>query len=245
MKKILIVGWDVGQNSIGVTRAYAEHFQRFGDVEILMPNTINTTIRTDVDLLVLPGGADVDTKRYNQAPSLGTGKSNDFLEWFDVHILPHYIEARVPIIGICRGMQSLNVHFGGSLHQEMEWTGHERSVKHRGELVNTLEFPRKYSDFKTHIFGREKPKVNSIHHQSVDRLGEGLEVVAYCSEHIGAGEPFVVVEAFRHLTLPIWGFQYHPEEIYDRLSDKVIRDLLSSTPIFGGEEVEETAELLH
>jgi gamma-glutamyl-gamma-aminobutyrate hydrolase PuuD len=101
MKRIGIVGWKTGDNSFGATVPYLRFFSQFGVVEIIMPN--ETDIREDLDLLVLPGGPDVDPMRYlteNDALSFDMGKQCPFRERFDQILLPKYIDQRVPLFGI-------------------------------------------------------------------------------------------------------------------------------------------------
>jgi gamma-glutamyl-gamma-aminobutyrate hydrolase PuuD len=97
-KQILIVGWKTGDNSFGVTVPYLEYFSKFGQVHVLTPNTVEYVFRAD--LLVLPGGRDVNPTRYNQSPGYHTGHPEPILEYFDTKVLPKYIEKQIPIFGI-------------------------------------------------------------------------------------------------------------------------------------------------
>lgn len=211
-KRIGIVGWKVGENSIGITQPYYEFFNFFGDVEILSPNH---RVR-NLDLLVLPGGGDVNPVRYGAIPRLYTGSANPILEWFDTIMLPKYIEKGVPIFGICRGLQTLNVHFKGTLYQHKP---HEYSDP-RTELVHGV---KQFFDTKKLIMSQKELgsfRVNSMHHQSIKELGNGLLPTLI---HAKDG----TVEGIMHKTLPIFGVQYHPEEICEDYSIEVINYLLS------------------
>lgn len=99
-KRIGIVGWGTGENSFGVSKPYLNYFKTYGEVFILGPNE---EVDSTLDLLILPGGKDVNPLRYGQIPSLFTGYQEPLLEYFDVTMLPRYIEQGVPIFGICRG----------------------------------------------------------------------------------------------------------------------------------------------
>jgi putative glutamine amidotransferase len=213
-KRIGIVGWKVGENSIGITQPYYEFFNYFGDVEILSPNH---RVR-NLDLLVLPGGADVNPTRYGTVPRLFTGNANPIFEWFDVTMLPKYIDKKVPVFGICRGLQTLNVHFKGTLWQHRP---HEYSDP-RTELVHGVQ---SYLDTKTFLFNEKKVsstfRTNSMHHQSIKELGKDVVATVYHSKE-GDG-----VEAIMHKTLPIHAVQWHPEEIWDDYSCAVIENLLN------------------
>jgi putative glutamine amidotransferase len=172
---------------------------------------------------VLPGGRDVNPVRYNQIPGFWTGPSDPFLEYFDEVMLPKYIDKNIPIFGICRGMQSLAVHFGLPLMQHIDGY-HEKSVKNRGELVHDL-----YTFNDRTAKGTFKKddiicKTNSLHHQGVNvtdmiESDSGLKPLAITDNW--------VVESFVHSEKKIAGVQYHPEEIYDEHSQKIITSLLN------------------
>lgn len=219
--KIGIVGWNAGneQKFVGVSAPYLNYFLKISPrVSIITPwQEVDPTL----DLLVLPGGPDVSTTRYNQIPLPTTTAPSVMLEAFDRFRLPAYIEMKTPIFGICRGMQSLNVHFGGSLVQHLE--NHVQS-DYPEEGVHTIvwndkDFARKYAakDSGLH-FG----KVTSRHHQCISRPGRGIKVVA-----LSQGD--AVPEIMIHEELPILGVQYHPESNQDdTLTSELVKDFLLS-----------------
>ncbi len=227
-KNICIVGWNLGENSFGVTKSYLEYFSKYGDVHIITPNNFDKIYRCD--LLVLPGGKDVDPRRYNRKPSFWTGAPDPHLEWFDYKALPKYIEKNIPIFGICRGFQSICVYYGVPMDQHVSgW--HDSSTKHRGELTNDLFNPERYNINTLEISGKRDNKgnpvpdlkVNSLHHQAIlyrDLLNNTdlLKAAYICEDE--------VVEAVYHVTKPIIGVQFHPEEINDSFSDTSIKRLL-------------------
>jgi putative glutamine amidotransferase len=215
MSKIGVVGWKVGDNSFGVTLPYAEYLSRLGELVIIHPNQ---EVIQDLDLLVLPGGADVDPGRYGQIPSLYTGNPNVLLEFFDRVRLPEYIKLGTNILGICRGAQSLAVHFGASLIQEIG--AHEYSTKSRSELVHKVfiedkEFPTDYLTKGKYI------ETNSLHHQAVDEstILETPIVVTGRTED-------KTVEAIKIIGHNIVGVQWHPEEIYDDYTEFYLNKFL-------------------
>ena len=102
-----------------------------------------------------------------------------------------------PVLGICRGMQVLNVFFGGALLQDLP--GHSQAAgRDRLHRVRTAPSPLR------ELYGQDVV-VNSAHHQAADRLGSGLRAVQWA--------PDGVVEAAVHETLPAWGVQWHPERL--------------------------------
>jgi putative glutamine amidotransferase len=227
MKKIGIVGWNVGDNSFGATKAYLNFLNHFGNVQIITPQQ---EIIKDLDLLILPGGRDVNPLRYNGLPDWFNSEPNSMLEYFDERKLPQYIEQGTPIFGICRGFQSLNVHFGGGLTQN--WV-HEQSTKNRGDLVHMLKkmenFPKKVLLTVVDKHNRRKEvdyiEVNSLHHQVIFKEDLSPELTPTLRHDDG------VIEAFIHPTLPIAGVQYHPEEIWDDYAMQIINLLLNKQKI--------------
>ncbi len=149
------------------------------------------------DGLLLCGGGDLDPALYNQPlnGSHSISPERDALELSCVH---HFLKAGKPILGICRGMQLLNVAFGGSLIQHLP-TAH----LHQSADGDLSHFIRAEGALKK-LYG-SRPIVNSSHHQAVDRLGRGLQA-------IGSSEDGVV-EAIVHERLPILGVQFHPERM--------------------------------
>lgn len=148
------------------------------------------------DCLLLPGGGDIEPWRYKQpnTASRNLSPADDALEW---KLLESFISRKKPVLGVCRGMQVINVFFGGDLVQD--WPGHSavngadrlHSVGTAPGILRTL-----YGTYST---------VNSSHHQIVGRPGDALIPLQWA--------PDGVVEALRHRTLPIVGVQWHPERL--------------------------------
>jgi len=192
--KIGIVAWKTGENSIGITSPYYDFFSQFGAVQSLYPNE---EVHSDLNLLVLPGGADVNPLRYGQIPEIYTGNSDIFKESFDINKLPGYVANKTPIFSICRGLQTLNVFFGGALIQN---ASHAFYSKERDELVHHV-LPIRNGEVKGASF-----KVNSMHHQCIDpnKLGTGMNVIL-------RSKTDDIIEGLAHAELPIAGVQFHPK----------------------------------
>jgi putative glutamine amidotransferase len=216
-KKIGIPGWVIGGEYFGITVPYAQFISRFGEVVILTPDT---PVLNHLDLLLLPGGADVNTKRYGESPGFTTGSSNSMLEHFDTTYLQDYIECGVPVFGICRGFQSLNVHFGGILLQEI---GEHKKSSYNTDACHKIIPPKASEDIH---FG--ELKVNSRHHQGIIESGLAFDLTA-----VGYAEDRKdLVECFKHSYLPIWGVQWHPEDCSgDHFSPYVIKCLLKKEDV--------------
>lgn len=204
--RIGIVAQEHGE-IFGVHQDYLTLVERFGTPIILPPMDWKTFVKTvNIDGLLLPGGSDVDSKRYSIIPSFLSYRPNQYLEYFDTEILPNLIGPNFPIFGICRGLQTLNVVLGGTLFQHL-WR-HPQS-KHKTDLVHEIKFSA----------SNKIVRVNSFHHQCVRFLAKSLIAVAK--------SPDGIVEAAEHEEYPIVGVQWHPERIHDEWSLGVMEKLFS------------------
>lgn len=148
------------------------------------------------DCLLLPGGGDLSPWRYGQpnTASRGLDPARDALEQ---RLLEQFVAQGKPILGVCRGMQAINVFFGGDLIQDHP--GHSAvDGADRLHAVRTAFSPLRA------LYGA-RCTVNSSHHQIIGRPGDGLEPLQWAADG--------VIEAFRHRTLPIIGVQWHPERL--------------------------------
>jgi gamma-glutamyl-gamma-aminobutyrate hydrolase PuuD len=153
-----------------------------------------------LDGLVLQGGADVSPASYGEAPRAPQWTGDRLRDVYEMELVHEFIEARKPILGICRGAQLINVAFGGTLHQDIPSHRSDDYEKHRHEIrfEPGSGLARLYD-------GVEKPVVTSIHHQSIQAVGRGLCVEAW-------SEPDGVVEAIRGTGKSyVFAVQWHPE----------------------------------
>jgi len=202
MKKIGMPAWKTGENSFGATIPYLEFLSQFGEVVLLQPNS---DYNDSLDMIVVPGGADTSPNNYAEIPNYRTGMADPFKEYFAYKMLPIYIEKGIPILGICLGAQQLNVIFGGKLHQHHDF----EYSKERNEQIEKLKFNSTNVGLVTKYFKKVNVnnfKVNSLHHQAVVKLGEGLLCIA-------TSEKYGNIEIFCTPNTNILGVQYHPEEI--------------------------------
>lgn len=156
-------------------------------------------VTADYDGLLLCGGGDVDPMRYGEE-NCGSKNIVPQRDENEFAVAKAFIQAKKPILGICRGMQILNIVFGGSLYQHIATAEAHSAPVDAVHAVTAVE-----KSYLSQIYGTHF-SVNSAHHQAVDRLGEGLRVTLL-SDSDG------VVEAFEHESLPIYGVQWHPERM--------------------------------
>lgn len=196
MRKIGLLS-DVKDGRIVLNEAYYNFAQRMGNVKLINPRDSEIY---KVDLLILPGGADVYPLRYGEAPT-ASGQPNMDFEYFDMVNLPNYVNNKTPIFGICRGLQTLNVLFNGNLKQHV----FEPTSYSRDELVH---FAKTNSG--------QLIKINSLHHQVINVIGDGFEVTlkGFEKDKKAVGKE-LHIEGILHKEFPIAAVQFHPEEIMD------------------------------
>ena len=158
----------------------------------------NVTTLAGLDGLLLAGGSDIDPARYGAPRQPETGEPDPDQDSLETVLLREALERDLPVLAICRGHQLLNVVLGGTLAQHIE--GHRHPEQPDVHPITIVSPSRLRS-----ILGVDEFVVNSRHHQGVDRLASGLEVVARAPDN--------VVEA---LELPgrrfVLAVQWHPED---------------------------------
>jgi len=149
--------------------------------------------------LLLPGGADPDPSLFGQ-PLDGARNIDLALDRSQLLLLGQFIRLQKPVFGICRGMQIINIYFGGSLIQHLDNASCHLHPEH--DLTHaTAAHP---DSFLSRLYGT-RFTTNSAHHQAVGTLGRGLAVIQQSEDG--------VAEGMVHRTLPIIAVQWHPERM--------------------------------
>ncbi|CRK62063.1 COG2071: predicted glutamine amidotransferases in hypothetical Actinobacterial gene cluster [Alloactinosynnema sp. L-07] len=190
-------------------RAYVESVRAAGGNAVLLPPLGDWRAETIdwLDGLVLSGGADIDPARYGQVPHPTTGTPQPARDDAEFALVQAACELELPFLAVCRGMQVLNVARGGTLHQhtpeQVGTTDHQPEVA----MFGKTELAIRPGTALAAILG-ESVMAQCHHHQSLDRVGDGLAVVATASDGTVeavelAGHPFAL------------GVQSHPEQNAD------------------------------
>ena len=176
---------------------YARSVYRAGGMPVHLPIDADPTDWVHhLDGLVLTGGADIEPARYGHDNTASeTEPERDDVEFV---LYEASLADELPVLGICRGFQLVNVHAGGTLHQHVE--GHARYDVSPATAVHTLTIES--SSLTRDLFG-DGHRVNSLHHQAIDTVGEGLRVTARADD----GTP----EAIEHTGATVLAVQWHPE----------------------------------
>lgn len=165
-----------------------------------------------IDGLIFSGGQDIMPILYGENSIDRVDNTCRNRDKFELSLFEKAYEKRVPMLGICRGMQLINVALGGTLYQDIN-NQIENSAIHRLQGINVNENHHRVKIIKAstlyNIISKENIEVNSIHHQSLKDIGKGLKVTAYSHDGIIEG-----IESLERDFLI--GVQWHPERLIDK-----------------------------
>lgn len=198
---------DTGRESLWMLPGYMEGVSQAGGVAVMLPlEDGDDALETMLDMcdgFLFTGGHDVDPARYGQTNQGLTGETvpaRDSMEW---KLMGMALEADKPVLGICRGIQFLNVRLGGTLYQDIP-TQFESGVNHHQDPPYHQPIHHvRLSGAMAELLG-SGIMVNSCHHQGIRTLGRGLEVMARAEDGLAEA-----------VCLPdrkfCWAVQWHPE----------------------------------
>jgi len=163
--------------------------------------------------LLIPGGRDINPGRYGEVQTTAVQMEDDDRTTFELNLLETVLKYNKPVFGICYGMQLINIYLGGTLLQDIN-AELPKALDHRSGQHALCACANPYIPEGTRT-------VNSSHHQAVRKLGDGLVPAAF--------SPDGIIEAF-HADLPgfLLGVQWHPERLFDPLSDLLFERFVSA-----------------
>ncbi|BES64202.1 gamma-glutamyl-gamma-aminobutyrate hydrolase family protein [Gottschalkiaceae bacterium SANA] len=194
-----------------VNQSYIDAVEKAGGVPLVFPVGIDRKatayLLERVDGLLVTGGIDVHPFYYDEEPYEELGAILPTMDLFHIEAVRKAVEMQMPILGICRGLQVMNVAFGGTLFQDLSHIP-TMVLKHQQEGSRTLgmHYVEVEAGSRLRKMIGERVMVNSLHHQSIKDLAPDFKVVAKASDG--------VVEAIEKKEYGFClGVQWHPEEM--------------------------------
>ena len=216
--------WD--QEAFLNPRGYIDAVHRAGGMALMLPPDPAVEGNPDevldlLDGLILAGGADIDPAQYGEQAhdeTVGTVPERDT---FEIALARRAMERDIPLLGICRGMQLMNVATGGTLNQHVpESHGHEDHRRSPGSFDDADHDVRlEAGSLAARAAGEETHATKSHHHQGIDRLGEGLKITGWATiDEL----PEAIEAPDRRFAL---GVQWHPEaDELSRVIESFVRE---------------------
>ena len=193
------------QHEMALGLTYMRAIELAGGVPVVLPPLVNGmgTLLTRLDGICLSGGPDLDPAAYGARAHEQLGPTEPELDRFELELARAADAAGVPLLGICRGAQALNVARGGTLHQHVE---DHRQTELATQPVHAVRIaPRSRL---SRVLKTRATQVNSFHHQAVAELGEGLEATAWA--------PDGTIEAIEDRRHPfLLAVQWHAETLVE------------------------------
>jgi len=202
----------LGFSQCSLAEAYIQALASAGAIPVLIPLGLTQSaldaIVTRLDGILFSGGGDVEPERYGSLPHIKVDGVDTDRDWIELHLLKNVINNNMPFLGICRGLQVINVALGGSLYEDL-FDQRPNTIRHqfvtgmpRDFLAHTVQIEPESR--LASILQLSETKVNSLHHQGIHRVAPGLKITATAPDGVVEG-----------IELPNYPFglavQWHPE----------------------------------
>ena len=210
--------WDVERQSVWMLPDYLDGIKSAGGIPVVLPIAMSEAdaerIVESFDGFLFTGGQDVSPSLYGTEDATGTIVSSPERDKEETMLLQKALEADKPVLGICRGLQFINVFLGGTLWQDIP-SQHPSAIVHRqGKPYGVPTHQVSISGELRSLLGKDLLDVNTLHHQAVKDLGNGLTPMAVA--------PDGLIEAVRLQDKRfVWAVQWHPEYLFKTDKDSL------------------------
>lgn len=196
-----------GRRDLALAMAYPGAVERGGGAPLVIPPFAAErdveAILDRVDGVLVSGGPDIDPCLYGEPPHPKLGPTDIGLDRFEIGLVRRALERDLPLLGICRGAEVMNVARGGTLVQHVD--GHRQEEEGR---IATQDVRVDEKSLLADVLGATRVKVNTFHHQAVERLGNRVRAVAWADD--GVVEAIELTDADFAV-----GVQWHAESLID------------------------------
>lgn len=190
MKKVAIIG------SPSLHKNYQAALENVSCQTVIFPDASYIQKHPDAfDGLLLPGGGDVPASLSGYKSFMGSLP----LDLEQLHALDLFFKMKKPVLGICKGMQLINLYFGGTIREVSNESLHRHPEKDAFHPADNLPGSFLHALFGPHML------INCCHHQCIDTPGKNLQIIQHAQDK--------EAEAVSHLSLPVMGTQWHPERM--------------------------------
>ncbi len=195
-----------------VADTYVQAVLRSGGIPVLIPvitdDVALRSLTSSIDGLVMVGGEDVNPLWFGEEPHPRLGEVIPVRDLYELKLIKLATDRNIPVLGVCRGEQLINVAFGGTLIQDIN-SQVQSAIKHKQDQAGTAPSHKiglESGSQLAQIIGTDSAYVNSFHHQSVGKVAPGFKPVAFARDGI-----VEAIEAWPNR--PVMGVQWHPESL--------------------------------
>lgn len=200
-------------NNSSTRITYSESVIQAGGIPMLIPITTDSIVLTDIinrlDGIMLIGGGDIHPSYFNESPIEQLGEVDSLRDAYDIALIRMAARRNIPMLGICRGEQLINVAFGGTLYQDIPSQYPDTTIRHNqiepSSIPTHIVYLLPGSDI-ANMTGQIQLHTNTHHHQAVKQAAPGFKITAWTTDSI----PEAIESSREH---PIWGVQFHPEAL--------------------------------
>lgn len=203
-----IIGITLGSKAVtGTYKNYIRAIEEFGGIPVTLYPGVSRDAYLEIDGLLLTGGPDIDPVHYNETEH-ETADVNRDRDKLELRVFEWAMEKEIPVFGVCRGIQVMNVVIGGSLYQDIpsQFTDHltHKIIENTDDAWHNIKIQP--DSLLKQITCQNVAKVNSRHHQALKVIGDGFVVTAQSEDGI--------IEAIEDKSKKFMlGVQYHPERM--------------------------------
>ena len=226
--------FDSEHNRIKIETAYFKAIKEAGGIPILLPLHNNASdlkeLVEHLDGIIFSGGPDVHPQYFGEDPIPECGVIVEERDELELNLVEIVMEKGIPILGICRGIQTINIALGGDIYQDIKTqTDFDIRIAHYQKSKDSIATHRVSivpETLLSRIISEEQILVNSFHHQSVREVAESLTVAAYSNDGL--------VEAVTKEDYPFFlAVQWHPEELFatDKYAQQIFLEFVNAASI--------------